>query len=196
MTKNNNILLFSCLNSSRPHGLQHTRLPCPSPSPGFCQVHVHWIGDAIQPSHPLSPSSTFSFFQHQGLFQWTVHIREPKYWSFSHSIRPSSDYSGLIFFTIDWFDLLAVQGTLKSLLHHHNLKALTLWHATFFMVQFSHLYMTTGKTIALTIWIFVDKMMSLLFNTLSRSVIAFLQRIQHILISWLQSLLLLQLAFY
>ena len=111
----------------------------------------------------------------------------PKYWSFSFSISPSNEYSGLISFKIDWFDLLAVQGTLKSLLQHHNLKALVLWHSAFFMVQLSHPYMTTGKTIALTRWTFVSKVMSLFFNMLSRLVIAFLPRSNHLLISWLQS---------
>ena len=114
-------------------------------------------------------------------------IRWPKYWSFSFSISPSSEYSGLISFMIDWFDLLAIQGTLKSLIHH-NLKASVLQHSAFFMVQLSHPYMTTGKTIALTIWTFVGKVMSLLLNTLSRIVIPFLPRNKHLLISWLQSL--------
>ena len=115
-------------------------------------------------------------------------IMLPKYWSFSFSINPSNDYSGLISFRIDCFDLLAVQGTLKSHLQHLNSKASILEHSTFFMVQLSHPYMTTGKTIPLTIWTFVSKVMSLLFNTLSRFVIAFLPRGKHLLISWLQSL--------
>ena len=107
----------------------------------------------------------------------TLHIRWPKYWSFSFSISPSSEYSGMISFRIDWFDLLAVQGTLKSLLRHHSSKASVLQHsAFFFMIQLSHPYVTTGKTIALTIRTFVSKVMSLLFNTLSRYVIAFLPR--------------------
>ena len=114
-------------------------------------------------------------------------IRWPKYWSFSFSISPSKEYSVFISFWIDWFDLLAVQGTLKSLLQHHHLKASILQHSTFFMVQFSHLYMTTGKTIALAIHYFVGKVMSLLFNTLSRLVIAFLPRSKYVLISWPQS---------
>ena len=116
-----------------------------------------------------------------------VHIRWPKYWSFSFSISTSNKYSGLISFRIDWFHLLAVQGTLWSLLQHYNLKASILRHSAFFMVQFSHLYMTTGKTIALTIWTFVSKVISLLFNTLSRFVIAFLPRTNRLLFSWLQS---------
>ena len=113
-------------------------------------------------------------------------IRWPEYLRLSFSISPSSKYSGLISFRIDWFDLLAAQGTLKSLLQHSS-KASILWHSAFFMVQFSHLYMTTGKNIALTIWTFVGKVMSLLFNMLSRFVIAFLPRSKHFLISWLQS---------
>ena len=113
--------------------------------------------------------------------------RWPKYWSFSFSIRPSNEYSGLISFGMDWLDLLAVQGALKSLLQHHSSKASILWHSVFFIVQLSHPYMTTGKTIALTRQNFVVKVMSLFFNMLSRLVIAFLQRGNHILTSWLQS---------
>ena len=114
-------------------------------------------------------------------------IRWPKYWSFSFSISPSNEYSGLISFRKDWLDLLAVQGTLKSLLQHHSSKASILPHSAFFMVQLSHPYVTTGKTIALTRWIFVDKVRSLLFNMLSRLVITFLPRSKCLLISWLQS---------
>ena len=113
-------------------------------------------------------------------------IRWPKDWSFSFSISPSNDRSGLISFRIDWFDLLAVQGTLKSLLQHHSSKASILWHSTVFIVQISHPYMTTGKTIALTRWTFVSKVMSLLFHTLSRLVIAFLPKRKYLSISWLQ----------
>ena len=113
-------------------------------------------------------------------------IRWPKYWSFSFSISPSSEYSGLISYRMDWLDLLAVQGTLKGLLQHHNLKASFLWCPAFFIVQLSRPYMTTGKTIALTRWTFVGKVMSLLFNTLSRLVITFLPRSKCLLISWLQ----------
>ena len=117
----------------------------------------------------------------------TVHIRWPKYWSFTFNINPSNQYSGLIPFRMDWFDLLAVQGTLKSLLQHHNSKPSILWRSAFFMVQLSHPYMTTGKTIALTRWTFVGKVMSLLFNNLSRLGITFLPRRKPLLISWLQS---------
>ena len=114
-------------------------------------------------------------------------IRWPKYWSFSFNISPSNEHPGLISFRMDWLDLLAVQGTLKSLLHHHSSKASVLQCSAFFLVQLSHPYMTTGKTIALTIQTFVDKVMSLLFNMLSRFVINFLPRSEHLLISWLQS---------
>ena len=115
-----------------------------------------------------------------------LHIRCPKYWSFS--ISPSNEHSGLISFRIDWLYLLAVQGTLKSLLQLHNSKTSVLQHSVFFMVQLSHPYMTIGKTIALTMWIFVSKVMSLLFNMPSRFVVAFLPRSKRLLISWLQSL--------
>ena len=114
-------------------------------------------------------------------------IRWPNYWSFSFSISPSNEYSALISFRIDWFDLLAVQGALRSLLQHNSLKASALQCSAFFLIQLSHPYMTTGKIISLTIWTFVGKMMSLLFNILSKFVIAFLSRSQSVLISWLQS---------
>ena len=147
--------------------------------PEFTQTHVHWVGDAIQPIHPLlSPSPpTLNLFQHQGLSNESVLcIRWPKYWSFSFSISPSNEYSGLISFRIDWLDLLVIQGTLKSLLQHHSSKAPILQCSAFFIVQLSHPYMTTGKTIALTRWTLVSKEMSLLFNMLSRLVITFLPR--------------------
>ena len=152
-----------------PHALQHARLPCPSLSPRVCSN-----------PYPLSQwcyltisSSAIPFFCLQSFpisrsKESAIHIRGPKYWIFTFSIRPSSEYSGLISFRIDWFDLCAVPGTLKSLLQHHNLKASILRCSAFFMVQLSHSYKTTGKTIALTIRIFVSKVMSLLFNTLSR----------------------------
>ena len=136
--------------------------------------------------HPAISSSVIPFSscphpsQHQSLFQW------PKYWSFSFSIIPSKEHSGLIF-RMDWLDLLAVQGTLKNLLQHHSSKASILWHSAFFIVQLSHPYMTTGKTIALTRWTFVGKVMPLLLNMLSRLVITFLPRSKPLLISWLQS---------
>ena len=143
----------------------------------FAQTHVHWINDAIQPSHPLLlPSAAISLSQHQSLFQFVSFSHQvTKDWSFSFSTSPSSEYLGLISFRIDWFDLLTVQRTLMSPLQHHNLKASILQPSAFFMVQLSHPYMATGKTIALTIWNFVNKM-SLLFNTPSRFILAFLQR--------------------
>ena len=115
-----------------------------------------------------------------------LHIRWLKYWSFSFSIRPSNEHPGLISFRMDWLDLPAVQGTLKSLLQHHSSKASILQHSAFFIVQLSHPYMTTGKTRALTRWTYVGKVMSLLFNMISRLVITFLPRIKHLLISWMQ----------
>ena len=138
-------------------------------------------------SHPLLlPPSIFPsirVFSNESV----LHIRWPKDWSFSFIISPSNEYSGLISFRMDWLDLLAVQGTLKSLFQHHSSKASILRHSTFFIIQLSHPYMTTGKTIALTRQTFVDKVMSLLFNMLSRLVIIFLPRSKHLLISWLQS---------
>ena len=135
--------------------------------------------------HPflLPPSICPSIFSNESV----LFIRWPKYWSFSFSISPSNEYSGLISFRMDWLDILPVQGTLKSLLQHHSSKASILRHSAFFTFQLSHPYMTTGKTIALTRWTFVGKVMSLLFNMLSRLVIAFLPRSKRLLISWLQS---------
>ena len=121
------------------------------------------------------------------LSESALHIRWPKYWSLCFSICPSNEDSGLISFRMDWLDLLAIQGTLKSLLQHHSSKESILQHLAFFIAQLSHLYMTTGKTVALTRWTFVDKVMSLLFNMLSRLVIIFLLRRKRLLISWLQS---------
>ena len=159
--------------------------------PEFTQTHVRWVSDAIQPYHPLlSPSPpAFNLSQHQGLFtnESVLCTRWLKYWSFSFNISPSNEHPGLISFRMDWLDLLAVQGTLKSLLQHHSSKASILWCSAFFTVQLSHPYMTTGKTIALTRWTFVGKVMSLLFNMLPRLVITFLPRSKHLLISWLQS---------
>ena len=164
-------------------------LPVHHQLPEITQTHVHRVGDTIQPSHPLlSPSlPTFNLSQHQGISSESVLcIRWPKYWSFSFSISPSNEYSGLLSFGMDWLDLLAVQGTLRSLLHH-NSKASILWRSAVFIVQFSHPYVTPGKTIALTRRTFVGKIMSLLFNMLSGLVIAFLLRNKRLLISWLQS---------
>ena len=155
----------------------------------IAQIHVHWVSHAIHHflCHPfLLPPSTYPsirVFSHKSV----LCIRWPKYWSFSISVSSSIEYSGMISFKIDWFDLLAVQGTLKSLLQHHSSKASILCHPAFFIVQLSYLHMTTGKTIALTTWTFVSKVMSLLFNILSRLFIAFLPRGKCLLISWLLS---------
>ena len=156
----------------------------------FTQTHVHRVGDAIQPSHPLSSPSPLAPnpSQHQSLFQWVNSSYEvAKYWSFSFSISPSNEYSGLISFRMDWLHLLAVQGTLKSLLQHHSSKASILRRSALFTVQLSHPYLTTGKTIALTWWTFVGKVMSLVLNMLSRLVITFLPGSKRLLISLLQS---------
>ena len=171
------------MDSSMPGLLVHHQLP------EFTQTYVHWVSDAIQPSYLLSfPSPAFSHSQHQGLFQWVCSFTSGgQSISFSFSISPSNDYSGLISFRMDWLDLLAVQGTLKSLLQHHSSKASVLRSSIFLMVQLSHPYMITGKTIALTRWTFVGTVVSQLFNMLSRFVIAFLPRRKHLLISWLQS---------
>ena len=154
------------------------------------QTHVRWVGDAIQPSHPLTSLLLLpSIFPSIRVFsnESVLCIRCPKYWSFNFSLSPSNEYSGLISFRIDQLDLLAVQGTLKSLLQHHSSKASILQCSAFFIVQISHPYTTTGKTIALTWQTFVSKVMSLFFNILCRFIIAFLPRSKHLLISWLQS---------
>ena len=164
-------------------------LPIHHQLPEFTQTHVHRVSDAIQRSHPLSsPSPAPSPSQDQGIYnESTLLMRWPKYWSFSFSIIPSKEHPGLISFRMDWLDLLAVQGTLKSSLQHHSSKASLLQCSAFCTVQLSHPYMTSRKTIALTRRTFVGKVMSLLFNMLSRLVIAFLPRSKSLLISWLQS---------
>ena len=155
----------------------------------LAQTHVHRVSDATQPSHPLLyPSSAFSLSSIRGFSNESVlHIRWPKYWRFRFSISSSNEYSGLISFRIVWFDLLVVQGPLKILLQHHSSKASTLWCSAFFIIQLSHPYMTTGKTIALARRTFAGKVMSLLFTMLSKLLTAFLPRSKHLLISWLQS---------
>ena len=165
-------------DSWRPCGLQHTRLPSPSLSPGVCSNSFIELW-----GHPTIEFTVATFSSGLQSFPATVFsngsalcIRWPKYWSFSFSISPSSEYSGLIYFRMDWLDLLAIQGTVKSLLQHQNPKASILQCSAFFVIQLSHPYLTTGKTIALTIWIFVGKVMVLLFNMLSMLVRAFLPR--------------------
>ena len=178
-------------NSLWPHGLQHARLPWPSPTLGVYSDLTSV--ESVMPSnhlilcHPLLlPPSIFPSLR---VFsdESVLCIRWPKYWSFSFSISPSNEYLELISFRVDWLDLLIVQGTCKSLLQHHSSKASVLRCSAFFMVQLSHPYMTTGKTIALTKWTFVGKVMSLLLNMLPRLVITFLPRSKCVLISWLQS---------
>ena len=159
-------------------------------SPELAQTHVHWVSDAIQLSHRLSSPSppAFNLSQHQGLSKESaLHIRWPKYWSFSFNISPFNEYPGLISFRVDSFNLLAVQGILKSFLQHHNSKAWILGCSIFFIVQLSHPYMITGKTIALARQTLVGKVVSLFFNMLSRLVITFLLRRKCLLISRLQS---------
>ena len=154
-----------------PRELQHARPPCPSPTPGVHSTRVHWVSNAIQPSHPLSSPSPLApnLSQYQGLFQWVSSSHQvAKYWNFSFNISPSNEHPGLIFFRMHCLDLLAVQGTLKSLLQHHSSKASSPWHSAFFILQLSHPYMTTRKTIALTIQIFVGNVTSLFFNMLLR----------------------------
>ena len=161
-------------NYLQPHGLQHAWSPCPSPTPGVysnsCPLS-RWCHPTISSCHPLLlPPSIFpsiSVFSNESV----LCIRWPKFWSFSFSISPSNEYSGLLSFRFDWLDLLAVQETLKIILQHHPSKASILWCSAFFIVQHSHQYMITGKTIALTRWTFVGKAMSLCFNMLSRLVI-------------------------
>ena len=191
VTKHMVNLLFShsvMSNSLWLYGLQQAKFPCPSPSPGVC-LNSCLLSQWFQPTI-LSSSIPFSsclqipsirIFSNES----ALCIRGPKYLSFSFSNSSSSDYSRLISFRNDWFDLFAVQGTLKSLLQHHSLKASTLWHSAFFMVQLSHPYMTTGKTIALTRRTFVDKVIFLLLNMLSNFVITLLPRSKSLLISWL-----------
>ena len=165
-------------------------LPVYHQLPEFTQTHVHWVSDAIQPSHPLlTPSPpVLNLSQHQDLFKWVSSSHQvAKVLEFSFNNSPSNEHPGLISFRMDWLDFRAVQGTLRSLLQHHSSKASILQCSAFFIVQFSHPYMTTEKTIALTRRTFVDKVTSLLFNILSRLVITFLRKSKHLLISWLQS---------
>ena len=161
----------SCPTLCDPRNCSMPGLPVHHQLPEFTETHVHRVSDAIQPSHPLSSPSppapnppSIRVFPNES----TLRMRWPKYWSFSFNISPSSEHSGLISFRMDWLDLLAVQGTLKSVLQHHSSKASILRRSAFFMVQLSHPYVTTGKTIALTAWPFLGKVISLLFNMLSQ----------------------------
>ena len=178
------LTLCDPMNGSTPSLPVHQQLP------EATQTHVHRVGESS--SHlilcrpllllpPIPPS--IRVFSNES----TLCMTWPKYWSFSFNISPSNEHPGLISFTMDWLELLAVQGTLKSLLQHHSSKASILQHSAFFTVQLSHPYMTTGKTITLTRWTFVSKVMSLLFNMLSRLVITFLPRSKHLFTSWMQS---------
>ena len=163
-----------CLTLCDPLNYGTPGLPGHNQLPEFTQTHVHWVCDSIQPSHPLSSPSppVLNLSQHQGFSNKSaLPIRWPKCWSFSFDISPSNEHPGRISFRMDWLDLPAVQGTLKSLLQHHSSKASILLRSAFFTVQLSHPYMTTGKTIALTRRTFVGKVMSLLLNMLSRLVI-------------------------
>ena len=154
----------SCPTLCDPMNCSKPGLPIQNQLPEITQTHVHWVGDAIQPSHPLSSPSppTFNLSQHQGLFKWVNSSHQmAQVLEFSFSSSLSNEYSGLISFRMDWLDLLAVQRTLKSLLQHHSSKASILRRSAFFIVQLSHPYMTAGKTIDLTRWTFVGKVMSL-----------------------------------
>ena len=190
------VVMYGCESwtikkAEQPQWLQHARPSCPSPNLGASSNSwplSRW-------SHPTISSSVVPFSSHLqfpqpwGLFKWVNSSHQPiipKYWSFSFNICPSNECSGLISFSMDWLDLLAVEGSLKSLLQHHSSKASIFQRSAFFKVQLSGPYMTTGRTIALTRWTFVGKV-SLLFNMLSRLVITFLPRSKHLLISWLQS---------
>ena len=182
-------ILFDCL---QPHELQHARLPCTSPTPRDCSTHVHWVRDAIQPSHPLSSPSppAFNLSQHQGLFQWvssSLQVAQVLGVSASASVLPMNIQD---WFPLGWTSLISLQSKGLSrvfLLQHHSSKASISGHSAFFITQLSHPYMTSGKTTALTRRTFVGKVMSLFFNRLSRLVIAFLPRNKRLLISWLQS---------
>ena len=179
---------FSCSvvsDSLWSHESQHTRSP-PSITNSRSLLKLTSIKSVMPSSHlillllpPIPPS--IRVFSNES----TLRMKWPKYWSFSFNISPSNEHPGLISFRMDWLDLLAVQGILKSLLQHHSSKAPILWLSAFFTVQLSHPYMTTGKTIALTRWTIIGKVMSLLFNMLSRLLIIFLPRSKHLLISWL-----------
>ena len=182
-----NSVAQSCLTVCDPMDCSTPGLPVYHQLPELAPNHVHQVGDAIHPSQPHPLPLLPSIFHSIRVFpkESVLCIRWPKYWSFSFRISPSNEYSGLISFRTDWFNL-AVQGILKSL-QHHSSKASIFWCSTFFMVQLSHPYMPSGKTIALTRWTFVSKVMSLIFNMWFRLIIAFLSRSKCLLISCLQS---------
>ena len=172
----------SCLTLCNPMDCSTPGLPVHHQLPELAQIHVHWVSDALLLLPAVFPN--IRVFSNESVLR----IRWPKYWSFSFNISPSNEHPGLISFRMDWLDLLeSLQGTLKSLLQHHSSKALFLWHSAFFTVQLSCPYMTTGKAIALTRQTFIGKVMSLLFNMLSRLALTFLSRSKRLLISWLQS---------
>ena len=176
----------SCLTLCSPMHGSMPGFPVHHQLPELAQHHVHPVSDNIQPSHPLSSPSlpAFNLSQHQGLLQWVSSLHQvAKVLELQLQHQFFHEYLGMISFRIHWFDFLAVQGTLKNLLQHNNLKASVLQHSDFFVVQCSHPYMTTGKIIALTIWTFVCKVRSLLLNTLSRYIIAVLPRSKCLLIS-------------
>ena len=182
----------SCPTLCDPMDCSTPGLPVHHQLPKLAQTHGHWVGDAIQPSHPLSSPSppAFSLSQNQGLLEWVSSSHQVAKVLGLHSASASvlsMNIQGWFFFKMDWLDLLAVQGTLESLLQQHSWKASVLWRSVFFLVQLSHRYMTTGKTITLTIRTIVGKVMSVLFNTLSRFVTAFLPRSKRLLISCLLS---------
>ena len=184
------VQLLSCVQIFAIHELQHARPPCPSPT---ARVYPNMSIDSVMPSNHLILCRPLlllpAVFPSIRVFsdESALRIRWPKYRSFSFNVSPSNEHPGLVSFRMDWLDLLAVQGTLKSLLQHHSSKVSVLWCSAFFIVQLSHPYMTTGKTIALTRRTFVGKVMSLLLNMLSKLVITFLPRSKCLLISWLQS---------
>ena len=180
----------SCLTLCNPMNCSTPGLPVHHKLPESTQIHVHWIRDAIHPSYALSSPfpPALNLSQSQGLLQWVSSSHQiAKILEFQLQHQSFQEHPGLISFRMNWLDLLAVQGTLKSLLQHHSSKASILQCSAFFIVQLSHPYMSTGKTIGWTRWTFVRKVMSLLFNMLSRLVIIFLPRNKHLLISWLQS---------
>ena len=179
-----------CLTLCDPMNHSMPGLPANRQLPEFTQTHVHWVGDAIQPSHPLSSPSppALNLSQHQSLFKWVSsshQVSKVLEFQLQHQSLQWTPKTDLLW--MDWLDLLAVQGTLKTLLQHHSSKASILLCSALLIIQLSHPYMTTGKTIALTRWTLVGKVMSLLFNMLSRLIITFLPRSKHLLISWLQS---------